>query len=125
MIHHVSLGTNDLDRARTFYDAVMGVLGWRLMSADERMLNYGVGDIMLSVQRPANGAPAHPGNGVHVAFPARDRGMVKAFYEAALANGGTDEGQPGLRTEYNPNYFAAFVLDPDGNKIEAVTLNGE
>ena len=125
MIHHVSLGTRDIERARAFYDAVLTVLGWRLMSSSDTAVHYGVGDIMLSLQVPENGKPADPGNGIHVAFPARDRGMVKAFHEAALAHGGSDDGKPGLRTKYNPNYFAAFVLDPDGNRIEAVTLNGE
>lgn len=125
MIHHASLGTRDISRSQRFYDSVLSVLGWRLLSSSDHSLNYGVGDTMLSLQVPENGKPAEPGNGVHIAFPAKDRTMVAAFHAAALANGGTDDGKPGLRTKYNPNYYAAFVLDPDGNRIEAVTHNGE
>lgn len=63
-----------------------------------------------------------PGNGVHIAFKVKDRKMVRRFHKAALAHGGTDAGAPGLRPEYDANYYGAFVCDPDGNKLEAVTL---
>jgi catechol 2,3-dioxygenase-like lactoylglutathione lyase family enzyme len=124
MIHHLSLGTNDIERARAFYNPVFAVLGLHLMKESDDGLDYGVGAILVTLTRPLNGKPATPGNGVHVAFTAENRAMVNAFYEAALANGGREDGPPGLRPEYNDNYYGAFVLDPDGNKIEAVTFSG-
>jgi catechol 2,3-dioxygenase-like lactoylglutathione lyase family enzyme len=122
MIHHVSVGTNDLSRARRFYDAVMPLLGLRLLSEDESSLDYGVGEVLFSLESPVDGGTATPGNGVHIAFAAQDPDMVDAFHRTALAHGGEDAGEPGLRPTYNPNYYGAFVYDPDGNKIEAVTL---
>ena len=122
MIHHVSLGTNDLARARAFYDPIMALLGLRLLKADDRSADYGTGDVLFSLETPVDSRPASPGNGVHVAFQARDRAMVKAFHEAGLAHGGSDDGAPGVRAEYDAHYYGAFVRDPDGNKVEAVTF---
>lgn len=122
MIHHVSVGSNDIARAREFYDPLMALLGLRPTLDVERSLNYGTGDTLFSVETPTDGAPATSGNGVHIAFAARDRAMVRDFHRIALANGGGDDGAPGLRPEYDANYYAAFVRDPDGNKIEAVTF---
>jgi len=122
MIHHVSLGSNDLARSRVFYDAVMAVVGLRRLDEDFG-LNYGVGSFMLSIVEPVDGRPATAGNGVHVAFAAGSRAMVDAFYLAALEHGGSRDGEPGLRPHYNPNYYGAFVRDPDGNKLEAVTYS--
>jgi catechol 2,3-dioxygenase-like lactoylglutathione lyase family enzyme len=124
MIHHVSLGTNDLDRARVFYDAVLPVLGLKRLGAGGRSLDYGPGEIIFSVEPPADGLPASAGHGAHVAFAAQSRDAVDAFYRLALAHGGSDDGAPGLRPESHPSYYGAFVLDPDGNKVEAVTLSG-
>ena len=78
-------------------------------------------DIVFSVQTPEIGRPATPGNGVHIAFQAPDRETIRRFYQTALAHGGYDEGAPGIRENYNANYYGAFVRDLDGNKIEAVT----
>ena len=122
MIHHVSVGANDIARARAFYDPLMALLGLRVISADGRAANYGTGDVQFSVETPVDGRPASAGNGVHVAFQARDRAMVQAFYETGLAHGGIDDGAPGVRPEYDANYYGAFVRDPDGNKVEAVTF---
>jgi len=120
MLHHVSLGTNDPARARAFYDPVLAVVGLRFLN-EHHSLNYGVSTFMLSLTRPVDGQPAAPGNGVHVAFYAGTRAMVEAFHRAALAHGGSSDGEPGLRPHYDPNYYAAFVRDPDGNKLEAFT----
>jgi len=120
VLHHVSLGTNDLARARAFYDPVLAVVGLRFLGADESP-DYGVGSFMVSLTRPVDGRPASPGNGVHVAFYAGTRAMVDPFHRAALIQGGSSEGEPGLRPHYDPNYYAAFVPDPDGNKLEAFT----
>ena len=122
MIHHVSLGSNDLARARVFYDAVMPVLGLRLLKADDRNAHYGVGEIIFSLVRPLNGRPASAGNGTHIAFPVRTRAMVDAFHSEGLKAGGISDGAPGLRPEYDANDYGAFLYDPDGNKIEAVTF---
>ncbi len=121
MIHHVSVGSNNLRAARAFYDAVMVHLGFRLLDATDKAADYGIGATLFSVETPVDGAPASAGNGAHVAFVARDRTMVDQFHALALANGGTDAGAPGLRPAYDANYYGAFVRDPDGNKIEAVT----
>lgn len=121
LIHHVSLPVADLDRARRFYDAIAGTLGWALVWESPGILGYGrEGEDVLNlmVESPAVRTP----KGFHLAFTAPDRAAVDAFYAAALAHGGTDEGPPGLRTQYSPTYYAAFVRDPDGHKLEAVHL---
>lgn len=106
MIHHLSLGTNDLGRAKVFYDAVFAVLSLRLLSRDDKSLDYGVGTIFFSLETPVDGKKATAGNGVHIAFMAQDPAMVDKFHRVALENGGTDDGPPGLRPEYNPHITA-------------------
>jgi catechol 2,3-dioxygenase-like lactoylglutathione lyase family enzyme len=125
MIHHVSVGTNDLQCAKRFYDAVLPVVGLRLLKSSEDAAHYGVGEIIFSVQQPVNGKPATAGNGVHIAFPVRTRVMVDAFHAEGLRSGGRSDGAPGLRPEYDANYYGAFVCDPDGNKVEAVTFSAK
>ena len=80
---------------------------------------------MFSLEKPSDGQPASAGNGVHIAFDAGTRAQVDEFYRVALANGGADAGAPGLRPEYDANYYGAFVRDPDGNKIEAVSFQAK
>jgi catechol 2,3-dioxygenase-like lactoylglutathione lyase family enzyme len=121
MIHHVSLGTNDLKRAKAFYDPLMLLVGFRLLKLSDEAVHYGASDIAFSLETPVDGLSASPGNGVHIAFQAPDRGTVRQFHEVAIANGGIDEGRPGIRENYNASYYGAFVRDLDGNKIEAVT----
>ncbi|WP_159717644.1 VOC family protein [Geminicoccus flavidas] len=121
MIHHVSVGSNDIARAKRFYDAVLPIVGLLPMKATDTGLDYGSGQFQFSVETPVDGKPASVGNGSHIAFAAEDRAMVDRFHAAALAHGGTSDGEPGLRPEYDANYYGAFVRDPDGNKIEAVT----
>lgn len=123
MIHHVSVGSSDLARSRVFYQAAIPPLGYRLVSEDEQSLDYGSGVFAFSVERPLDGKPATGGNGTHIAFEARTRADVDAFYNEGLANGGRDAGAPGLRPEYDANYYGAFLFDPDGNKVEAVTYS--
>lgn len=122
MLHHVSLGTSDLDRARTFYDPVMNELGLRRTLDVEEAVGYGAGITVFSLNMPADGEQATVGNGTHIAFEVEKRAAVDAFFQAALANGGTSNGPPDLRPEYDAHYYAAFVRDPDGNKIEALTF---
>ena len=121
MIHHVSLGSNNINRARTFYDPLMALIGFRQIKLSDSAIHYGASDIVFSLETPVDGRPASAGNGVHIAFQAPDRETVRRFHQAALAGGGTDEGAPAIRERYNSNYYGAFVRDLDGNKIEAVT----
>lgn len=122
MLLYVTLGTNDLTRSARFYDAVLAALGYerRVTEADE--IGYAAAAdrrCRLWVTKPFDGKAATFGNGTTVAIGAPSRAAVDAFYKAGLANGGADEGSPGLRP-FHPNFYAAFVRDPDGNKLAAV-----
>jgi catechol 2,3-dioxygenase-like lactoylglutathione lyase family enzyme len=120
MISHLSVGTNDIARAKRFYDATLAVLGYRRLFDRPTAGAWGTDFPIFWAGLPLDGKPAHPGNGVHVCFHAANRQVVDDFHRAALAAGGSDDGKPGLRAEYTADYYAAFVRDPDGNKIEAV-----
>jgi hypothetical protein len=87
----------------------------------ETSVHYGASDIVFSVETPHDGRPATAGNGVHIAFQAPDRETVRRFHKTAIDNGGVDDGPPGIREQYNANYYGAFVRDLEGKKIEAVT----
>lgn len=93
MIHHVSLGTNDVARARAFYDPLMSLIGFRLIKSSDAALHYGASDIRFSLETPVDGQRASAGNGIHVAFQAPDRETVRRFHKTALKNGGADEGR--------------------------------
>lgn len=125
MLHHLSIAVSDLARAAAFYDAVLGTLGYvRAWTAGDAV-GYGVpggGDKFAIKSRP--GEARAPGPGFHAAFAAPSRAAVDAWHAAALAKGATDNGAPGLRPRYGPDYYAAFVIDPDGHRIEAV-INSE
>ena len=125
MLSHVSLGTDEAARAAAFYDPVLAVLGLRKLREGDGSVHYGASMIEFSLETPTDGRPASVGNGVHVAFAAGTRRQVDEFYRLALANGGSDAGPPGLRPEYDAHYYGAFVRDPDGNKIEAVTFRSQ
>jgi catechol 2,3-dioxygenase-like lactoylglutathione lyase family enzyme len=125
MFSYVSLGTRDLSRALPFYDAALAPLGhFRIDGYDPDAISaaWGTDDPgpHLWVTTPFDGQPALPGNGVMVSFLAETRAAVDAFHAAALAAGGTDEGAPGLRPQYGPSFYAGYVRDPDGNKLNAV-----
>ena len=122
MLHHVSLGSRDLDRARAFYDPVMEELGLHRTFDAEDAVGYGAGITVFSLNKPTDGAPASVGNGTHIAFEVESRAAVDSFFHTALRHGGKSEGTPGLRPDYDAHYYAAFVRDPDGNKIEALTF---
>jgi catechol 2,3-dioxygenase-like lactoylglutathione lyase family enzyme len=119
-LSHVSLGTNDFPRAKRFYDAVLATLEIRCVMDFDEGAGYGREVPEFWVQLPFDGASANPGNGTHVCFNAGTRQQVDAFHKTALELGAEDEGKPGIRKEYTENYYAAFVRDPDGNKIEAM-----
>jgi len=123
MFSHVTVGYTDFPRALGFYDAIMGVLGHPVLFKFEEQGIVAYGEATgpkVFVLPPFDGEPARAGNGVHFAFRAETRAAVDAFHAAALANGGSDEGAPGLRPHYHPNYYGAYVRDPDGNKLQAV-----
>lgn len=122
MIHHVSFGTNDAQKAKKFYVPVMAIAGLKLMNERDGSLDFGSGTLLFSLEKPKDGRAATPGNGAHIAFALEHRTDVDEFHRVGLANGGTDAGAPGLRPEYDANYYGAFLFDPDGNKIEAVTM---
>ena len=121
MLHHLSLGVTNLERSAAFYDAALAALGYVRVWNDATAIGYGVagGGDKLAIKLQPHAVVA-AGAGFHVAFAAPSREAVAHFYAAALAHGGTDNGAPGLRLEYGANYYAAFVLDPDGHHIEAV-----
>ncbi len=121
MFSHVTLGTNDMAKAEVFYDQVMAAIGQPVLFKFPMALAYGTptGE-KLFIVFPFDKQAARPGNGVHVAFKVDKREMVDAFHAVALAHGGSDEGKPGLRPHYHPNYYGAYVRDLDGNKIQAV-----
>ena len=121
MYSHVTLGSNDFARARAFYEPVMKLLDHPVLMQSAQALGYGFPNgETLFILRPFDGKAASVGDGVHAAFRVDDRATVDAFHEMARANGGTDEGTPGLRTYYHPNCYGAYVRDPDGNKLQAV-----
>ena len=121
MFSHVTLGTNDWERARPFWLAVMAAIDQPVFFERGGGVAFGTPTGPKTfVGAPFDGERARPGNGVHVAFLAADRATVDAFHTAALANGGSDEGAPGPRPQYHANYYGAYVRDPDGNKLQAV-----
>ncbi|MBO9193147.1 MULTISPECIES: VOC family protein [unclassified Rhizobium] len=122
MLLYVTLGTNDIDQARHFYDVVLPVLGYRRQRYSEEEIGYAAdGDIRcrLWIVTPFNRRRASNGNGTMIALAAETRADVDAFYRAAIAAGGVSEGEPGLRP-FHANFYAAYVRDPDGNKLSAV-----
>lgn len=119
MINHLSIGVRDIGRAKRFYDAALAPLGYRCLSEGEGSLGYGAEDVVLWIGQTDHPVPADPRSGLHVCFDAPSRAAVGAFHRAALAEGGKDNGAPGLRPDYGPTYYAAFAIDPDGYRIEA------
>jgi len=126
-LDHVSIGVTNVKRAKDFYDSALAPLGMAPVMPIEingALVGVGYGGQdgrpRFWIQFPINGQAASMGNGVHIAFRAETRAAVDAFYLSAMEQGGVEDGRPGLRTEYTPDYYAAFVRDPDGNKIEAV-----
>ena len=119
MFDHVSIGVSDIKQAGAFYDAVLKPLDVTRLHDGDTALGYGeksAGLWLLAANRPVK---ADMESGLHFCFEAKSRGAVDGFYAAALKAGGKDNGKPGVRADYSPNYYAAFVIDPDGYRIEA------
>jgi catechol 2,3-dioxygenase-like lactoylglutathione lyase family enzyme len=116
MIGYAMVGTNDLEKAKSFYDAVLDELGGKRSFAGDRMQGYSAGDKspMFAVCRPHDGKEATFGNGTMISFAASSRELVEKVYKKALASGGKDEGAPGLRGE---TFYGAYFRDLDGNKL--------
>jgi catechol 2,3-dioxygenase-like lactoylglutathione lyase family enzyme len=119
MIDHISIGVRDVAKAKAFYDAVLKPVGYACLSASDGSLGYGGDRAVLWVNASDSPVPPDPHSGLHVCFAAPTRASVDAFHRAALNHGGRDNGKPGLRADYGENYYAAFVIDPEGYRIEA------
>ena len=119
MINHVSIGVRDIARTKRFYDAALKPLGFTCLSQGDTSLGYGGDSVALWISLAERPVPADEKSGLHVCFDAATRQSVDAFHKAALTAGGRDNGKPGLRADYDPNYYAGFVIDPDGYRIEA------
>lgn len=119
MFSHVTVGSNDIARSKGFYDGVTTALGLVRHLEFPDGIGYGPQDgrAQLWIVRPLDKQPATVGNGITIGLLADTRPAVDAAYAAAMAAGGKDEGKPGLRTHYHPNYYGAYVRDPDGNKV--------
>jgi len=120
MFSHLTVGSNDIPRAKAFYDGVgkpLGLVLHKASSADGLGYSAEGGRPQLWIVKPLDKQPASVGNGVTIGLEANSRAAVDSAYAAAMANGGKDEGKPGIRAHYHPNYYGAYVRDPDGNKV--------
>jgi len=119
LLHHASIGVKNLKKSKTFYDEIFKALGIRELSADPSSVGYGDADGSFWVLASKAPVGASSDSGLHFCFRAAGRAQVDAFHAAATAHGGRDNGKPGLRADYGPHYYAAFVVDPDGYRLEA------
>lgn len=119
MLNHVSIGVRDVARSKKFYDAALKPLGYTCLSESEGSLGYGGKAVALWIGKASHPVPADENSGLHFCFDAPTRKSVDDFHAAAVKSGGRDNGPPGLRDDYGANYYAAFVIDPDGYRIEA------
>jgi catechol 2,3-dioxygenase-like lactoylglutathione lyase family enzyme len=120
MLNHVSIGVTDLMRAAKFYDAVLGTLGYkRVADYSPHAIGYGTDRPEFWIGAPHNQRPMSAGNGTHLGFSARTKAQVMKFHEVALREGASNNGEPGPRPDYGPDYYGAFIYDLDGNKVEA------
>lgn len=119
MINHVSIGVPNIVTTKRFYDAALAPLGYTCLSESEGGLGYGRETPAFWISRTARPVPADADSGLHFCLDAPTRAGVDAFHAAALKAGGRDNGKPGVRADYGDNYYAAFVIDPDGYRLEA------
>jgi catechol 2,3-dioxygenase-like lactoylglutathione lyase family enzyme len=125
MIDHASVGVADLERAARFYERALAPLGLSRLVSRPATIGFGKSYPEFWINLRAGLAKIAPESGVHICLRAKTAGEVDAFHAAALNAGGASDGAPGLRPHDRVRYYAAFVLDPDGNRIEAVTFPGE
>lgn len=119
MIDHVSIGVRNVAASKRFYDAALQPLGYQCLSGSPESLGYGPKAPALWVNAAERPVPADSASGLHFCFSAPNRKSVDAFHAAGLASGGSDNGPPGLRPDYGAGYYAAYLIDPDGYRIEA------
>jgi catechol 2,3-dioxygenase-like lactoylglutathione lyase family enzyme len=119
MLDHVSIGVRDIAKTKRFYDAALQPLGYTCVSEGDGSLGYGRDVVAFWISRTDRPVPADDASGLHFCLTAPTRKSVDAFHAAALAAGGRDNGKPGLRPDYGDKYYAAFVVDPDGYRLEA------
>jgi catechol 2,3-dioxygenase-like lactoylglutathione lyase family enzyme len=119
MINHISIGVRDPARTKRFYDAALMPLGYKCLSEGADSLGYGKDAVAFWISATEHPVPPDPKSGLHFCFAAPSRQSVDAFHAAALRAGGHDNGAPGIRAGYGANYYAAFVADPDGYRVEA------
>lgn len=119
MLNHVSIGVRDIARAKRFYDAALAPLGYRCLSDSPTSLGYGRDAVAFWISKTDRPVPTDTASGLHFCFDAPDRKSVAAFHAAAVRQGGQDNGKPGVRADYDANYYAAFAIDPDGYRVEA------
>jgi len=122
MIDHISVAVRDLERSARFYETVLAVLGLSRLVTRPATIGFGKRYPEFWINLRADMAAVEPGSGVHICLRAKSTGDVDAFHEAALEAGGRSDGAPGLRPHDRVRYYSAFVIDPDGNRIEAVTF---
>jgi catechol 2,3-dioxygenase-like lactoylglutathione lyase family enzyme len=122
MISHVSIGVSDVQKAGDFYDKILAPLGTQRIMVFDEAIAYGAEFPEFWIQAPINEQPASAGNGVHICLDAPSQAAVDQFHALGVDAGAIDDGKPGLRPEYMAEYYAAFLKDPDGNKIEALFL---
>jgi catechol 2,3-dioxygenase-like lactoylglutathione lyase family enzyme len=122
MIDHVSVAVRDLAAAMRFYETVLATLGFAKLEERPATVGFGKQYPEFWINLRSDLAPAAANSGAHVCFRARNTDLVDAFHAAALGAGGTSDGAPGLRPQHGEGYYAAFIRDPDGNRIEAVTF---
>ena len=119
MLDHVSIGVSDIARTKRFYDAALQPLGYTCLREGASLLGYGRDAVYFWITPTQRPVPPDDQSGLHFCFDASSRKSVAAFHAAALSTGGRDNGAPGLRADYRDGYYAAFVVDPDGYRIEA------
>ncbi len=119
MISHVSVGVRDIAKAGKFYDTALAPLGYKRLFDSAEALGYGAVSPELWVMRVERPVPANAASGLHFCFDAPTRAGVDQFHAAAVKAGGRDNGKPGVRKDYGDKYYAAFVIDPDGYRLEA------
>jgi catechol 2,3-dioxygenase-like lactoylglutathione lyase family enzyme len=125
MIDHISVGVSNLERAARFYVSALAALGLSRLVTRPATIGFGKNYPEFWINLRADMAAVEPGSGVHICLRAKSAGEVDAFHAAALQAGGRSDGAPGLRPHDRVRYYAAFVVDPDGNRIEAVTFLAE
>ena len=119
MFNHISIGVRSVAASKRFYDATLGALGYKCLSQDAGSLGYGSAQTSLWVLQSDKPVTGDPKSGLHFCFEAPDTASVRNFHAAGLKNGGRDNGKPGVRADYSSDYYAAFLIDPDGYRVEA------